>query len=96
MLEQATAGPLDAITGDYLAEFNLAANALAYQAGRHRGWERTCEDGIMQTLEVANAQRIKIVVNGGGLNPKGLAECVQAKVRILCETSWRLAPNASL
>lgn len=80
MLEQAVSGPVDAITGDYLAEFNLSANTLNFKSGRHTGWERTCEDGLMQTLEVANEKRIKIVVNGGALNPKGLAELVQNKV----------------
>ena len=80
MLEQATAGQIDAITGDYLAEFNLAMNALNYKAGNHVGWERTCEDGLLKTLEAANTKRIKIVVNGGALNPKGLAELVQSEV----------------
>ncbi|EXJ68735.1 uncharacterized protein A1O5_08529 [Cladophialophora psammophila CBS 110553] len=80
MLEQTTAGQVDAITGDYLAEFNLATNALDYQAGKHKGWEPTCEDGILQTLEAANSKQIKIVVDGGALNPKGLAERVQSEV----------------
>ena len=80
MLEQATAGQVDAITGDYLAEFNLAMNALNYKAGKHVGWERTCEDGLLRTLETANSKRIKIVVDGGALNPKGLAALVQSEV----------------
>ncbi|OAL30960.1 hypothetical protein AYO22_01255 [Fonsecaea multimorphosa] len=80
MLEQATTGDVDAITGDYLAEFNLASNALAHKSSQHPGWERTCEDGLLQTIQVANEKRLKIVVNGGAINPKGLAELVQSKV----------------
>ena len=34
----------------------------------------TAWDGLQQTVELANEKRIKIVINGGGLNPKGLAE----------------------
>ncbi|PKS08563.1 hypothetical protein jhhlp_004949 [Lomentospora prolificans] len=40
----------------------------------HPGWAPTALDGIQQTLEIANEKRIKIVINGGALNPKGLGE----------------------
>lgn len=80
MLEQATSGPVDAITGDYLAEFNLSTNSKAFRAKTHKGWEPTCEDGLMQTLSIANEKGIKIVVNGGALNPRGLAELVHEEV----------------
>ncbi len=49
MYKQATKGPIDAITGDYLSEINMGANAQAYHAGQHPGWEKTAEDGLMQT-----------------------------------------------
>lgn len=60
MYNQATEGPIDAITGDYLAEINLATNAQAYRAGQHPGWERTAEDGLMQTLEVIAIKKLKV------------------------------------
>ena len=59
---------------------NLAWNVTAYRAGTHPDYEPTAKDGIFQTLEVLDAKRIKVVVNGGALNPKGLAEEVAAKV----------------
>ncbi|EAT77841.2 hypothetical protein SNOG_14649 [Parastagonospora nodorum SN15] len=40
----------------------------------------TALDGITQTLELANEKRIKIVLNGGALNPKGLAEKTLAMI----------------
>lgn len=80
MYRQAISGPVDAITGDYLAEMNLATNAKAYRQGEHPGWEPSAEDGIMLTLEAAAEKRIKIVVNGGSLNPSGLAKKVSAAV----------------
>lgn len=74
MLAQATAGPVDVITGDYLAEANLASNAEAYAKGEHPGYVLSAYNGLRLSLEAINEKRIKVVINGGGLNPKGLAE----------------------
>lgn len=52
---------------------NLATNARAYRAGTHPGWEKTALDGLLQTLPIVVEKRIKIVINGGALNPAGLA-----------------------
>jgi hypothetical protein len=60
MYNQATKGPIDALTGDYLAELNIATNAQAYRAGQHPGWEKTAEDGLIQTLEVIATKNIKV------------------------------------
>lgn len=38
------------------------------------GWAPTALDGLRLTLELADQKRIKIIINGGGLNPRGLAE----------------------
>ncbi|KAG9519137.1 DUF1446-domain-containing protein, partial [Aureobasidium melanogenum] len=73
MLRQATQGPVDFITGDYLAEVNLAENAEAMAAGKHEGYAETAWDGINQSAEVLAEKGIKVVLNGGALNPKGLA-----------------------
>ncbi|KAJ4292789.1 hypothetical protein N0V90_009452 [Kalmusia sp. IMI 367209] len=80
MRYQAELGDVDFITGDYLAEVNIAENAQAHKDGRHPGWEQTCWDGIVQSVELLARKRIKTVVNGGAHNPKGLAEKVQELV----------------
>jgi len=80
MRRQATQGPVDFITGDYLAEMNLAENAEKMAVGQHDGWEPTAWDGIEQTLDVLNEKRIKVIINGGALNPSGLAKKTQAMV----------------
>lgn len=72
MRRQATQGPIDFITGDYLAEMNLAENAEKMAVGQHDGWEPTAWDGIAETLDVLNEKRIKVIINGGALNPAGL------------------------
>ncbi|KAJ8129126.1 hypothetical protein O1611_g4503 [Lasiodiplodia mahajangana] len=74
MLAQAMAGPIDVITGDYLAEANLAQYAEAYAAGKHPGYVVPAYNGLRLSLKAINQKRIKVVINGGGLNPKGLAE----------------------
>lgn len=76
MRYQAELGDVDFITGDYLAEVNIAENAQAHAAGNHPGWEQTAWDGIEQSIDVLNEKRIKVIVNGGAHNPKGLAEKV--------------------
>lgn len=75
------------ITGDYLAEMNLAENAEMLALGKHDGWEATAWDGLEQSLEVLNEKRIKVVINGGALNPKGLAEKCQ---RLVTEKGYDL------
>jgi hypothetical protein len=80
MRYQAELGDVDFIIGDYLAEVNIAQNAEAHAAGQHPGWEQTCWDGIEQSIEILAEKRIKVIVNGGAHNPKGLAEKVQQLV----------------
>lgn len=80
MRRQATQGDVDFITGDYLAEMNLAENAEKLATGKHDGWEPTAWHGLQQTLDVLDEKRIKVVINGGALNPKGLAEKCQKLV----------------
>lgn len=63
----------------------LAENPTSDDAG----WVHTAYDGIRLTLDLANEKRIKIIVNGGGLNPKGLAEKTHKMVctQCVCEDS---------
>ncbi|KAF2169346.1 hypothetical protein M409DRAFT_65040 [Zasmidium cellare ATCC 36951] len=82
MYNQAKYGPVDVITGDYLAEINLGNDAEAMSKGEHPGWIQTAWDGIEQTASLLDSKRIKLVINGGALNPKGLAE----KVHEFCKS----------
>lgn len=56
------------------AEINLASSAEAYAKGNHAGYVPTALDGLRKTIDVADEKRIKIIINGGALNPRGLAE----------------------
>ena len=68
-----------------LVEMNLASNATAFRAGTHPGYEETALEGLTLSLKVLNEKRIKVVINGGALNPKGLAERVQEMVGLFTE-----------
>lgn len=81
MLTLASSGPIDFITGDYLAEMNLAEDAVAYRSGRHPGWENTAWEGIRDSIDVLASKAIKVIINGGCLNPKGLAVKVASLVK---------------
>ncbi|OAX77782.1 hypothetical protein ACJ72_07916 [Emergomyces africanus] len=80
MLRQATLGDVDFITGDYLAEMNLAEHAEAMAAGQHPGYDPYAWDGIQQSIDAIAAKRIKVIINGGALNPRGLATQTQELV----------------
>ncbi|KAH7077479.1 hypothetical protein BKA63DRAFT_466622 [Paraphoma chrysanthemicola] len=80
MKRQANLGPVDFITGDYLAEMNLAENAEKLASGQHDGWEPTAWDGLEATIDLVKEKGIKIIINGGALNPKGLAQKTQKLV----------------
>ncbi|CAJ0549990.1 Ff.00g065850.m01.CDS01 [Fusarium sp. VM40] len=81
MYRQATLGDVDFITGDYLAEVNLANNATAWRNGQHPGYEITAWEGLQQTIDVIARKRIRVVINGGALDPKALALRVQDLVK---------------
>ncbi|KAH7138480.1 hypothetical protein B0J11DRAFT_476144 [Dendryphion nanum] len=81
MRHQAELGDVDFITGDYLAEVNIAENAQAHAKGQHPGWEPTAWDGIEQSIDLLAKKRIKLIINGGAHNPKGLAEKVHDLVQ---------------
>lgn len=61
-------------------EVNLANNASAWRKGHHPGYENTAWEGIQQTIDVIAQKGIRVVINGGALDPKALALRVQALV----------------
>lgn len=63
-----------------LAEVNLANNALAWRNGKHPGYEETAWEGLRQTIDVIAEKDIRVVINGGALDPKALALRTKALV----------------
>ncbi|MDR0344555.1 MAG: DUF1446 domain-containing protein [Nocardiopsaceae bacterium] len=71
--EMAEGGPVDVITGDYLAELTMAILWKARQKDPATEYARTFLTQLEQVLGICLDRGIRIVVNAGGLNPAGLA-----------------------
>ena len=71
--EMAEGGPVDVLTGDYLAELTMLILWKARQKDPATGYARTFLVQLEQVLGTCLDRGIKIVVNAGGLNPAGLA-----------------------
>jgi hypothetical protein len=68
-------GPIDVLTGDYLAELTMAILAAQRaERGAHLGYVATFLKQLEEIAGTCRDKGIKIVVNAGGLNPRGLAE----------------------
>ncbi len=75
--EMIEGGPIDVLTGDYLAELTMAILLKRRLKSPKGGYANTfliqMEDIMAQCLD----QQIKVVVNAGGLDPRGMAEDLQ-------------------
>ncbi|MGW4647899.1 acyclic terpene utilization AtuA family protein [Kitasatospora sp. NPDC004289] len=74
--EMLTGGPLDVLTGDYLAELTMLILARDRLKDPGLGYARTFLRQLEECLGEATDRNVRIVVNAGGLNPARLAEAV--------------------
>ncbi len=81
MREMLEGGPLDVLTGDYLAELTMLILGRDRMRDPDLGYARTFLTQLGDCLRLAIDRRVRIVANAGGLNPAGLA----AQVRALAE-----------
>ncbi len=72
--EMVDGGPIDVLTGDYLAELTMLILWKALQKDPSAGYARSVLGQVEQVLGCCLERGIKIVNNAGGLNPRGLAE----------------------
>ena len=79
--EMVEGGPIDFLTGDYLAELTLLILWKTKQRDPEGGYAVTFLRQLEEVLAACLERGIRIVTNAGGLNPAGLA----AKVRQLCD-----------
>jgi Acyclic terpene utilisation family protein AtuA len=70
--EMLEGGPIDVLTGDYLAELTML---ILWKTG---GYARTFVRQMEDVLGLALEQGVKVVANAGGLDPGGCAEAVRA------------------
>jgi hypothetical protein len=77
MREQLEGGPLDVLTGDYLAELTMLILGKDTMKDPALGYARTHLRQLEDCLGLALEKGVRIVSNAGGLNPAGLAEKVR-------------------
>ncbi|MEE1737600.1 DUF1446 domain-containing protein [Streptomyces sp. BE147] len=72
-----TGGPLDILTGDYLAELTMLILGRSRLKDPRRGYATTFLRQLEEGLGLAHERGVRIVANAGGLNPAGLADAVR-------------------
>lgn len=99
--ELVAGGPLDVLTGDWLAELTMLILARSrLKRGPGGGYARTFLAQLDDVLDACLARDIRIVSNAGGVDPAGLAAAVQelavrhkAKPRVAYVTGDDLVPR---
>jgi hypothetical protein len=76
--EMLEGGPLDVLTGDYLAELTMLILGRDRARDPSLGYARTFLKQLEGILGLALDRGVRIVTNAGGLNPAGLAAAVTA------------------
>ena len=76
--EMLTDGPLDVLTGDYLAELTMLILGRDRIKDPNLGYAKTFLRQLEENLGLALDRGVKIVANAGGLNPAGLADALRA------------------
>ncbi|MDP3971821.1 MAG: acyclic terpene utilization AtuA family protein [Candidatus Nanopelagicales bacterium] len=100
--EMVEGGPIDVLTGDWLAELTMLI--LARQRMKHgegSGWARTFLTQMEQVLGSCLDRGIRVVSNAGGLDPAGAAAALREKadelglsqVKIACVSGDDLMPR---
>jgi hypothetical protein len=75
--EMVTGGPLDVVTGDYLAELTMLILGRDRLKDPSLGYAKTFLKQLESGLGEALDRGVKVVSNAGGLNPAGLAARIQ-------------------
>ncbi len=75
--EMLTGGPIDVLTGDYLAELTMLILGRDRLKDPSLGYARTYLKQMEDTLGLAVDQGVTVVTNAGGLNPAGLAAALR-------------------
>lgn len=78
--EQLEDGPIDVVTGDYLAELTMLILYRSRAKDPDAGYARTFVSQLRASLGLVAARGVKVVTNAGGLNPAGCAAAIRSAV----------------
>lgn len=74
--EMVEGGPIDVLTGDWLAELTMLILQRTRAKRPHGGYARTFVTQMEQVMGTCLDQGIKVVSNAGGLDPDGCADAI--------------------
>lgn len=75
--EQIEGGDVDVLSGDYLAELTMLILAKTRTRRPDGGYARSFVEALDDVLPLVIERGIKVVVNAGGLDPRGAAEAIR-------------------
>lgn len=81
--EMVEGGPIDVLTGDYLAELTMSILYAQKLKNENTGYVGTFLKQLRDVLVPCQEKNIKIVSNAGGLNPQAMAQAVEELARDL-------------
>ncbi|AHH96047.1 acyclic terpene utilization AtuA family protein [Kutzneria albida] len=81
--EMLEGGPLDVLTGDYLAELTMLILGRDLLKNPEGGYAKTFLRQLEGSLGLVADRGVRVVTNAGGLNPAGLAEAIGKLARRL-------------
>jgi hypothetical protein len=81
--EMVEGGPIDVLTGDYLAELTMAILFRQKLKDPALGYARSFLRQMEEVMGTCLERKIRVVSNAGGLNPGGLADALQTLARKL-------------
>ncbi len=81
--EMIEGGPIDVLTGDYLAELTMAILLKQKMKDPGKGYAHTFLKQMEQVMGTCLDKKIRVISNAGGLNPGALAEALGKTAQIL-------------
>ncbi|MDF1595662.1 MAG: DUF1446 domain-containing protein [Acidimicrobiia bacterium] len=75
--DQLEGGEIDVLSGDYLAELTMLILAKTRTRRADGGYARTFVEALSPVLGEVLDRRVKVVVNAGGLDPRGAAVAIR-------------------
>lgn len=73
---QVTKGPVDYLVMDYLAEVTMSILQKQKNKNPNLGYARDIPELMKKILPVCKEKKIKVITNGGGVNPTACAEAI--------------------
>ena len=73
---QVSEGPIDYLVMDYLAEVTMSILQKQKNKNPKFGYARDIPELMQRILPICKAKNIKVITNGGGVNPEACAEAV--------------------